>query len=546
VGIRMKRKSKEIENILYLPKIIGRTLGTVLIVVLALCLFNTKALAEDKVTWLKDTNYILTNYAKFQDGFLMVQSPEPSTGYDYDSIQYGFIDVTGKLVFPLKQNRYGGFYEGLSSICIDDKYGFINTKGEVVIPAIYDTRSFFKEGLASVGIDGKYGFIDQTGKVVIPLKYNGASSFENGYAAVTNENNKIGFINKTGKLLVQTEYTDYGGDNIQLFSEGLCPVYNYYSETRSIKYGFIDVTGKLVIDTIYHDYGMLINPYCFHNGVSKVYIDDENFEIKYIDKTGKIVPQPIGEEGVITREEEKYGIIDGKGKVIVPFDYDYIADFNDGIAAVLKYDEEWNSSWGAVDKTGKIIVPVIYDNISIFSEGVIFVEKDEKIGIISNFVNKIGFKTTKKTLAVNQTFSQIPLINGGDISDITVMYTSSNTKVATVDVNGKISAKKAGNATITAKLPSGLAATYKVTVKNAPTAITINPSKLTLKVKGTYTLKTSLSEGSYTSKYTFKSTDSKIVTVDSKGKVTALKKGTATITVTTHNGKKATCVITVK
>jgi len=36
------------------------------------------------------------------------------------------------------------------------------------------------------------------------------------------------------------------------------------------------------------------------------------------------------------------------------------------------------------------------------------------------------------------------------------------------------------------------------------------------------------------------------VAVDSKGKVVAEKKGTATITITIANGKKATCKVTVK
>ena len=49
-----------------------------------------------------------------------------------------------------------------------------------------------------------------------------------------------------------------------------------------------------------------------------------------------------------------------------------------------------------------------------------------------------------------------------------------------------------------------------------------------------------------TDKVTWNSSDKKVATVDKNGKVKALKKGTATITVKTASGKKATCKITVK
>ena len=62
------------------------------------------------------------------------------------------------------------------------------------------------------------------------------------------------------------------------------------------------------------------------------------------------------------------------------------------------------------------------------------------------------------------------------------------------------------------------------------------------------TLKATVSPKNATNqKVTWKSSKSKIAKVDKNGKVTALKKGTATITVTTKDGKKkATCKVTVK
>jgi uncharacterized protein YjdB len=72
------------------------------------------------------------------------------------------------------------------------------------------------------------------------------------------------------------------------------------------------------------------------------------------------------------------------------------------------------------------------------------------------------------------------------------------------------------------------------------------PSTLTLKKGKSKTLKYTLPSGTYTSKVTWTSSNKKIATVNSSGKVTAKKKGSCTITATTHNGKTATCTVTVK
>lgn len=71
-------------------------------------------------------------------------------------------------------------------------------------------------------------------------------------------------------------------------------------------------------------------------------------------------------------------------------------------------------------------------------------------------------------------------------------------------------------------------------------SIKINTKKKTLKVKQSYTLKISGTK----KKVKWTSSNNKVATVSSKGKVTAKKKGTATITATVGN-KKYTCKITV-
>ena len=60
----------------------------------------------------------------------------------------------------------------------------------------------------------------------------------------------------------------------------------------------------------------------------------------------------------------KYGLIDGSGKMIVPFNYDWIASYSEGFA-MMKLDEKY----GFLDKEGKEVIPCKYDWADSFSEG---------------------------------------------------------------------------------------------------------------------------------------------------------------------------------
>ncbi len=131
--------------------------------------------------------------------------------------------------------------------------------------------------------------------------------------------------------------------------------------------------------------------------------------------------------------------------------------------------------------------------------------------------------------------------------------TSSNTKIATVKVSSNgtltVTGKKAGTATISVTTTNGGKASAKVKVqtgKVVTSKITLNATKVTLKVKGTSTITVTRNPITATEKITYSSSNTKVATVNSKGVVTAKKKGTATITVKTSNGKKATLKVTVK
>lgn len=128
-----------------------------------------------------------------------------------------------------------------------------------------------------------------------------------------------------------------------------------------------------------------------------------------------------------------------------------------------------------------------------------------------------------------------------------ITWTSTKKKVATVSQDGKVTPKKKGKTTITAKLPNGKKVTWKITVKEVKAKkIRLNKKKVTLHAGETLKLKTKLKPAGSTAKIKWKSSKKKVASVSKNGTVTARKKGKAVITAQLPNGKKAKCKVTVK
>lgn len=120
----------------------------------------------------------------------------------------------------------------------------------------------------------------------------------------------------------------------------------------------------------------------------------------------------------------------------------------------------------------------------------------------------------------------------------TVTWKSSNSKIAAISPTGKITPKKAGKVTITAAA-GGVSASCIITVKKPSLSLA---SKKTVYLKNPVTL---TAKSAPSGKVTWKSSNKKVATVNSKGTITPKKTGTAYITATC-NGITKKCKITVK
>ena len=167
-------------------------------------------------------------------------------------------------------------------------------------------------------------------------------------------------------------------------------------------------------------------------------------------------------------------------------------------------------------------------------------------------VEKVSLNKSATTLTEGESETLTATIAPSNATgDKTVKWSSSNAEVAAVDSNGKVTAKKAGTAVITATSSNGKSASCTVTVKQKEIAITgigLNKSTTSLTEGESEILTSTIAPSNATGDKTVKwsSSNEAVAAVDSNGKVTAKKAGTAVITATSSNGKTAGCTVTVK
>ncbi len=231
------------------------------------------------------------------------------------------------------------------------KWGVSDRMGHLVIPARFDAaavslsdKDILHEDLESMpGRDnlievrqGKFrGFYNREGKVVIPVSYVHRSSWTEGTLAVENEKEKIAFFKEDGTAL-----SPYVYDEASDFKEGMAVV------KRDGEYGYLRLDGS---------------------EVAPVYSEARPFS-----------------GGAAPVKNQKWGVIDQSGKVIVPFQYDEAGPFFSGGLLAVKKDNRW----GFIDAGGHAAVPLVYRAVHpVFSEGITAVQNEKKLW---GFINQKG------------------------------------------------------------------------------------------------------------------------------------------------------------
>lgn len=267
--------------------------------------------------------------------------------YSYSS-NLGFSHLNGSLIRALQVGRYiwcDGFYNGYSKVINEAGYvGLIDIKGEVIVPCIWDGLEYYGGDFAK-----GHNFKDDRKKtsVVYDLRYGGRRtplyyvliskdiwgnicSFSEGYAVVSNNDGKYGYLRESDHSYTDVQYV--------------------YDSASAFKNGYA---------------------YVVQNGIGTIIDKQFSTIIRSSKKYQIIAIRGDGLIGVIDKTTGKYGFVNYKGSLIIPCEYCYINDFNDGLSVVGVGDSitSDNVKFGCINTRGEIVIPIIYDFLYTYKDG---------------------------------------------------------------------------------------------------------------------------------------------------------------------------------
>lgn len=316
-------------------------------------------------------------------------------------------------------------------------FGWMNFKGEIVYPATYESLGLFKEGLALAAKNGQFGYIDKANKVIVPFQFDSGFDFEEG-RAIVEKNDKFGIIDRTGKVLFEMRFEDIGQFSEGLIYGKKDSLYAYYDKygmqripeqfddafsfskgialvEKGSKKGFIQPYGDYLVEPVFEElslfndslfiyksgdyYGIMhrngktvLTPTWDQIGALKSgkAIVVKGNKLGYIDDSARVILNPTYElfpnfmenaqfEGNYAKVKfkDKFGVIDSKGKWIIPATYAGLGK----IATLMAFQK--GTKWGYIDLTNKVVIKPVYEFASSFEKGVAYVENKSMLGVIN-------------------------------------------------------------------------------------------------------------------------------------------------------------------
>ena len=243
---------------------------------------------------------------------------------------WGYKHSSGEIVVPL--GKYVSVYEiddeGMIIARKGNKTGIINIADEILVPFVYDNINPFSMGLAAVSNNGKKGFINRRGEVVIPLQYNISYTGFYGPGLAIVKKGKYGVIDMQNNVIIPFKYSSIswsGNQNNFIVKKGgrwasfsfdcvqLSDFY-YYDEVTQASHSRVFTDAKNLPTLVHNkEQGKIVN----------AYIDSTHHQIVPYGVYDFAMPFSLGRKAIV-RKDNRYGIIDEYGTLVLPLAYDNI------------------------------------------------------------------------------------------------------------------------------------------------------------------------------------------------------------------------------
>jgi len=236
-----------------------------------------------------------------------------------DGNKCGYADRGMNIKVKPQYEACGDMIDGMASVLKNGKFGFIDNTGKTIVQPVYASSSSINEGHAIIEFNNKYAVINSKGDPVIPFTEFRINSFSNG-AAVISKDYIYGLMEEGGKILLPVKFArlDPAGKSFYIAAEPGKP-----GSLFAGKNFLYDSKGALVLN--------------------------QGYDLIY----------PAANDYMKIKNGSKWGYASPDGKIIAPAIFDNIRNIkSDGTACFLK-----NGKWGIISGKGTIIVEPQYDDV---------------------------------------------------------------------------------------------------------------------------------------------------------------------------------------
>lgn len=322
-------------------------------------------------------------------GFDNVFGPYIGGPIDYfvveNSGKFGAYTTDGKELLPCEYQMVGKGGAQLILVEKNDLFGFVDGTGKEVVPCRFSDARPFNAAITAVEVTKKdkmvWNFIDRTGKQVFVTEYDDAMTFENGICPVKRKG-KWGFINEQGKEVIPFKYDYSFSDDNERWSYSKSAKGDLIPVSKEGKFGYVDLTGKTIIKFIYEDASAF-------NKVTRQARVQSQGKTFYIDTKGNRV-EPITEEEMTSQAVYRAIKVEKvDGKMCVTRDGKPYATYLDDVKPFAQKSDLYTpvkiaTKWGLMNGKGEVVVPCIYEAIDVKGDM-----------IIVRVLNKKGFIDAK-------------------------------------------------------------------------------------------------------------------------------------------------------
>ncbi len=294
--------------------------------------------------------------------------------------------------------------ESYYTIYKDNKYGVLSSTGKTIIEPSYAEMIQIPNNKNAVFIC-TYDINYQTGeyktKVLnqknqeIYKQYNKVEAISNKdennnllyeqNALKVEQNGKYGLINIKGKELVPVEYEEISP---------IIGIENSYKIKKDGKYGIVDHEGKIVIEPQYADIDILgkdnKSGFIIKNDLGKYgivdYSNNQILEAKY-----NSIQKVFSNDLYVATDEEKQKLIKNDGTEVLKEGFSEIKEILSSQENAVIFIN--NNKYGIMDLSGKVLINAEYDYLTEAKTGYFIAKTGDKFGIIDiNKESKISFE----------------------------------------------------------------------------------------------------------------------------------------------------------